>query len=296
MDFRLHVFRTVAECRNITQAARKLHLSQPAVTKHIQRIEEDLQVPLFLRSASGMILTPAGVVYLEHAQQVAAANEDVLRRLQAPTGILKGRLRLGSNKTVLAYYLPEILALYKKRYPEVLIEIMDGNTDTIVGAMLDQRLDLALIEGPCRRPELQKKHFLEDEIIWIASPSDPLCQLRKPTPQQVLSRPLILREVGAGSRQFMELTLRRLRIPLDRLNVIQEIPSPEAIKRLVIAGLGIGCLFRLGAEQDMASGKLVKIDCPALSTRQSFTLLLPHGPAPSGIVEAFAQLLLERGG
>src|SRR3569623_3471766 len=72
IDFRLAVFRTVAECRNITQAARKLHLSQPAVTKHIQRSEEELQVPLFLRSATGMILTPAGVVFLEHVQQVAA--------------------------------------------------------------------------------------------------------------------------------------------------------------------------------------------------------------------------------
>lgn len=292
MNYRLEVFRRVAECQSITKAARLLHLSQPAVTKHIQLLEEKLCVPLFVRSAKGMVLTQAGIVYLQHVQEVAAAHENVARRLQTPSGILTGRLRLGCNRTVLAYYLPEMLALFKSRYPSVVCEITDGNTDTIVGALLDQRIDLALIEGPCQRPEIQKKTFLEDEIIWIAAPSDAIANIRHPTPQAVLRRPIIVREAGAGSRQFMEANLRRLRMPLDRLNIVQEIPSPEAIKRLVAAGLGISYVFRLGVEQEIASGRLVKIDCPKLNIRRPFSLLLPQGPAPSGIVQAFAHLLV----
>jgi DNA-binding transcriptional LysR family regulator len=294
MNYRLQVFRKVAELQSITQAARRLNLSQPAVTKHVQLLEAELRVPLFVRSANGMILTQAGIIYLQHVQQIAQAHENIAQFLQAPSGILTGRLRLGSNKTLLAYYLPEILARFKQLYPSVNCEIIDGNTDTIIGALLDSHIDLALIEGPCQRPEIQKRTFLEDEIVWIAAPSDPLAQMRQPSVQTVLRRPMVVRELGAGSRQFMEAALRQLRIPLNRLNIIQEIPSPEAIKRLVMAGLGISYVFRISVESELAAGKLVKINCPKLNLRRAFSILYPQGPMPSGLSHAFIQQLLEK--
>jgi DNA-binding transcriptional LysR family regulator len=293
MNYRLEVFRQVAGLQSTTKAARVLHLSQPAVTKHIQLLEAALRVPLFTRSASGMILTPAGILYLQHVQQIAQAHENIAQQLQAPGDALTGRLRLGSNKTLLAYHLPEILARFKQRYPSVNCEIIDGNTDTIIGALLDQHIDLALIEGPCQRPEIQKRTFLEDEIIWIASPANPLVKIRQPTIAMVLRQPIIVREVGAGSRQFMEASLRQLHIPLHRLKIVQEIPSPEAIKRLVMAGLGISYVFRISVESELAAGTLVKINCPKLNIRRPFSVLYPQGPTPSGLSQAFIQQLLE---
>ena len=294
MNYRLQVFRQVAELQSITKAAHKLHLSQPAVTKHIQLLEAQLRVPLFVRSGKGMMLNDSGIIYLQHVQQIAKAHDDIAQHLQAPSGLLTGRLRLGSNKTVLAYCLPEILARFKNRYPSVTCEIIDGNTDTIIGALIDQRIDLALIEGPCRRPEIQMQAFLEDEIIWIASPKNPLAKRSQPAIAEVLRQPVIVREVGAGSRQFMEQALRRLRIPLERQNIVQEIPSPEAIKRLVAAGLGISYVFRISVEPELASGKLVKIDCPKLNIRRPFSLLFPQGPPPVGVAQAFIQTLLKK--
>ncbi len=293
LDYRLHVFRTVAELQSITKAARALHLSQPAVTKHIQLLEEELRVPLFVRSARGMILNESGLVYLQHVQQIARAHSDIVQHLQTPTGVHTGRLRLGSNKTILAYCLPEILARFKTRYPAAACDIIDGNTDTIVGALLDQRIDLALIEGPCRRPELQIHTFQEDDIVWIASPQHPLAKLRNPTVAEVLQHPIIVREVGAGSRQFMEQVLRQLRIPLPRLHILQEIPSPEGIKRLVAAGLGISYVFRVSVAPELASGKLVTLNCPKLNIRRPFSLLFPQGPGPLGLAQAFIQTVLQ---
>ncbi len=291
IDYRLHVFRCVAECHSITKAARMLHLSQPAVTKHIQVLEEKLGLPLFVRTVKGMTLTEGGIIYLQHAQEIAAAHESIARRLQAPAGILSGRIRIGCNRTVLSYYLPKILACFKQRHPSVTCEITEGNTDSSVGALLDQRIDVALIEGPCQRPEIQKETFLEDEIIWIASPSDPIVATKRITPEAVLRRPLILREVGAGTRQFMEQHFRRLGIRGNRLNVVQEIQNPEAIKRLVMAGLGISYVFQLGVEQELASGRLVKVECPKLTIRRPFSILFPQGPMPTGIVQTFIHSL-----
>lgn len=293
MNYRLEVFRQVAELQSNTKAARVLHLSQPAVTKHIQLLEEALGVPLFTRSASGMILTPAGILYLQHVQQIAQAHENIAQQLQTPGGALTGRLRLGSNKTLLAYHLPEILARFKQRYPSVNCELIDGNTDTIIGALLDQHIDLALIEGPCQRPEIQKRTFLEDEIIWIASPANPLAKIRHSTIAMVLRQPIIVREVGAGGRQFMEESLRQLHISLHRLKIVQEIPSPEAIKRLVMAELGISYVFRISVESELATGTLVKINCPKLNIRRPFSVLYPQGPTPSGLSQAFIQQLME---
>lgn len=293
MNYRLLVFRCVAECQSTTKAARKLNLSQPAVTKHIQLLEEKLGLPLFLRSAKGMSLTQAGIIYLEHVNQIQLAHETIVERLQAPDGILRGRIRIGSNKTILAYYLPAILARFKKEFPAIACEVIDGNTDTIVGALLDQRIDLALIEGPCQRSDVQRKTFFEDDIIWIAAPSHPLANAARVTTGAVLRCPLVTREVGAGTRQFMESALRRLKIGLKDVSIIQEVPSPEAVKRLVAAGLGIGYIFSLGAKQELDAGLLRKISCPKLTVRRPFSLLFRQGPAPSGISQAFIRMLLE---
>jgi DNA-binding transcriptional LysR family regulator len=296
LNYRLQVFRKVAELQNMTRAARALHLSQPAVTKHVQLLERELRIPLFTRTANGMLLTEAGVVYLRHVQQLAQAHEDMARQLHASSGVVTGRLRLGSNKTVLSYVLPDILAQFKRRYPSVTCDIMDGNTDTIVGALLDQHIDLAIVEGPCQRPEIQQQTILEDDIIWIACPSDPIAKLERPTVKAVLQRPLIVREIGAGGRQFMEQALRKMQLRMEQLNIIQEVPSPEAIKRLVAAGLGISYVFRVGVERELAAGKLVEINCPKLNIRRFFSLLHPRGPIPSGLGQTFVQLLIERRG
>lgn len=291
IHYRLQVFRQVAELQNLTKAARALHISQPAVTRHIRLLEENLGVPLFVRSAKGMKLNHAGTVYLQHVQQLEKAHEQIALHLKTSTDHLTGRLRLGSNKTVLAYYLPEVLAAFKSRYPSVICDVIDGNTDTIIGALLDQRIDLALIEGPCRRSEIQMRTILEDEIIWIASPSNPLAKAAQPSMKAVLSQPMILREMGAGSRQFMEEALRQYKIPLAGLKVVQEMPSPEGIKRLVAADIGVSYVFRICVQKELASGELAEVKCPKLSLRRPFSLLYPQGPVPAGVSQAFMEFL-----
>ena len=81
---------------------------------------------------------------------------------------------------------------------------------------------------------------------------------------------------------------------MERQNIVQEIPSPEAIKRLVAAGLGISYVFRISVEPELASGKLVKIDCPKLNIRRPFSLLFPQGPPPVGVAQAFIQTLFKK--
>lgn len=293
IDYRLHVFRIVAELRSLTKASKTLHLSQPAVTKHIKLLEGELRLPLFLRSSSGVVLTDAGTHFLKHVQATEKARAAVLETLQAPVGMLTGRLRLGCSMTIASYHLPEVLVNFRRKYPSVTCDVVEGNTDLIVGLLLDQRIEVGLVEGPCRRREIQVRPFYKDEVIWIASADDVLATIKNPRPKDLLARPIISRELGSGTRRVMEMALRREGIPLASLHIEQELPSTEAIKRMVAAGVGIGCVSLLSVTEELASGKLVRIDCPKLRIERSFSILIPQGPDPIGIVQAFSKFITE---
>src|ERR1700731_4329967 len=209
IDYRLHVFRQVAEVRSLTKASKALHLSQPAVSKHIKLLEEELRVPLFVRSSTGVVLTDAGTVFLRHVHETEKSRAAVMEKLQAPAGLLTGTLRLGSSMTIASYYLPDVLVRFKAKHAAVKCEVIKGNTDLIVGLLLDQRIELGLVEGPCRRREIQVRPFYEDEIVWIAAPSDTLTKIKNPTPKALLERPVIARELGSGTRRVVEMALRQ---------------------------------------------------------------------------------------
>lgn len=296
IDYRLHVFRQVAELRSLTKASKALHLSQPAVTKHIKLLEEELRLPLFLRSSSGVVLTDAGAVFLRHVQETERAHAKVLAQLQSPLGDLSGRFRLGSSMTIASYYLPDVLVRFKNKHAAVTCDVMEGNTDFIVGQLLDQRIELGLVEGPCRRREIQVRPFYEDEVIWIASPADVLARSQQPTVKALLERPVISRELGSGTRRVVEAALRQQGVPLKAIRIAQELPSTEAIKRMVAAGAGIGYVSRLSVGQELQSGKLVEIHCPKLRILRPFSMLTPQGPDPVGLVQAFSKFLLETRG
>ena len=294
IDYRLHVFRQVAEMRSLTKASKALHLSQPAVTKHIKLLEDELRLPLFIRSRSGVTLTDAGSVFLRHVQESEKLRARVLEQLRAPTGQLSGRLRLGSSMTIASYYLPDVLVHFKNKYPDIKCDVIEGNTDFIVGLLLDQRIEVGLVEGPCRRREIQTYPFYDDEIIWIASPDDDLAKMKLVSARILLEHSIISRELGSGTRKVMETALRQRGIPLAKLNIAQELPGTEAIKRMVAAGAGIGYVSRLSVEAELTSGKLRQIHCPQLYVRRPFSILIPQGPDPIGIVQAFSKFLTRK--
>ena len=295
MNYRLEVFLKVAELRSITRAARVLHLSQPSVTKHIKLLEEELRVSLFVRTPVGMELTDAGVIFWGHVQQIAKSHELMAQRLLAPTKILTGRLRIGSSRTILAYFLPRLISAFKKAHPAVTCELFEGNSDTVIGVLLDQRVDLGVIEGPCRRPEIQVRPFHHDQIIWIAAP-DHLLALKRATSREILKAPMICREIGAGDRIIMEASLRQKGFGRKRLPIVQEAFSAEIIKGFVRAGLGIAYISAMAVERELKSGELVRLACPRLDAPRSFSLILPQGPEPAGIEGAFIGFLMREAG
>ncbi len=291
MDYRLHVFRCVADHQNISAAAKMLRISQPAVTQHIKMLEVSFSEALFVRSRTGVSLTEAGVTLLAYARRVAALDEEVRAKLKHSQSELDGYLRLGASTTITQYYLPKVLAAFKRRHPAVKVEVLESNSMGVISGLLAQRIDIGLIEAPCRRRDLRAEHFFDDEIVVIAAANHPLAKKQVVSLNEFSKQPFVFRELGSGTRQCFEESLQRLKITIKKLCIIQEFSSTEAIKRAVAEGMGLGFVSRLSITNELANGSLVILKVRGLKIQRHFSTILSLGPDPIGLRQVFLTFL-----
>jgi DNA-binding transcriptional LysR family regulator len=152
-NFRVVVFRAVAERLSFRKAAEELYLTQPAVSLQIKALEEDLGVQLFDRSGAHITLTAAGGILLDYAKQVNALLVEAEHEIAALSGEHAGQLALGASTTIAQYVLPRLLGEFCKEHPRVRATLISGNTENIVEAVAKQTIALGCIEGPSRSRE-----------------------------------------------------------------------------------------------------------------------------------------------
>lgn len=144
-DFRLRVFITAAKTLNFTKCAEQLYISQPAVSKHIGELESRYKVQLFERSGSRLALTEAGRVMLEHAERIADGYRRLQYEMDLFTDRLGGELKVGASTTIAQYVLPQVLARFTARFPEVKVSLASGNSEQVEAALARHDTDLGLV-------------------------------------------------------------------------------------------------------------------------------------------------------
>ena len=293
-NFRLRVFRAVAEELSFRKAAEVLHLSQPAVSQHVRALEEESGVQLFDRArgaghGSQISLTEAGRVLLKYASAAAETMVEARRALSALNDETVGELRLGASTTVAQYLLPRILGAFLKQYPQVKLSLVSGNTEKIVEAVAEKKISLGIIEGPAMRREVKTERMAQDEMVLIVSP-DHAWVTRKGAAierKELAKVPLLLRERGSGSRRVVERALKKLGLPLRSLQVAMELDSTEAIISGVEAELGVGfvSLWALGKALRLGTVKVVAVK--GLEIRRDFSFAWLAGAEMTGAAAAF---------
>jgi DNA-binding transcriptional LysR family regulator len=289
--FRLRVFRIVSEELSFTRAAERLFLTQPAVTMQIKNLEEDLGLRLFDRTGQRIALTPAGEVLQDYARRIAALCADAERDLAALKGETRGRLALGASTTIAQYLLPRLAGQFLAAFPKIQLSIMSGNTADIVGALVDGRIVLGLIEGPPNRADVKCQKFVEDEIVLVVPPSHEWAALGAVgdavDPAALGAAPVILRERGSGTRQVVEDALKRARIDPRKLRIAMELDSTESIKSAISAGIGVGFVSRWALAREVSLGLLRIVPVRGLRIGRHFQFVYASGPAPAGIEGEF---------
>lgn len=250
----LEVFAEVLKSGSTTQASQMLALSQSAVSAALTDLEGQLGVQLFDRvgkrlvvNEHGRLLYPRAVALLEQAGEI----EQLFREEN-------GAIRVYASSTIGNYILPEVIARYRRDFPSLPLEMSVGNSQDVINAVADFRVDIGLIEGPCHMAEIVTEPWLEDELVIFASPASPLLT-EKVTLERLAAAPWILREKGSGTREIVDYLLLS---HLPQFVLAMELGNSEAIKHAVRHGLGISCLSRRVIAEQLETGSLVEIKAP----------------------------------
>jgi DNA-binding transcriptional LysR family regulator len=291
-NFRLKVFRAVAEHLNFRKAAEQLFLTQPAVTLQIKALETDLGVRLFDRSANRVALTRQGTILLRYAERIAALASEAEQELGVGIGQFYGELFLGVSTTIAQYVLPRLIGAFRDEHPRVQLSLHSGNTEEVVDLLLSGKVSVGLIEGPARARGIRSEPFMRDELVLIVSPESEPGHL---SAQHLLRSSLLMREQGSGTRRVVETALAKAGIKLRAFKSVMNLDSTEAIKSAVEAGLGIGFVSRWAISKELELGTLKITEVQGLTIDRHFSLVTRTGPELHGPPNAFRLFALTRG-
>jgi DNA-binding transcriptional LysR family regulator len=293
-NFRLKVFRVVAAHMNFSRAAEELLLTQPAVTQQIKALEEEYGVPLFDRTGGRIALTPGGKALLPFAQKLKEMSDEARAAVANAAGTLAGQLAVGASQTIGQYLLPALLADFLRENPRVTVSAKSGNTDEILEALTGRRIELALIEGPALRKDVHVEPFMEDRMVLVVPASHEWAEQEMDV-ETLKGAPLLVRELGSGSRRVVEKALADAGVGRKELTVRMELDSTEGQLSAVEAGLGVAFVSQWAARNHLALGTIKLARVRGLKLARMFSIAWAAGPAPAGIAGAFRALLLERG-
>ena len=290
-NFRIRVFRAVAQHLNFSRAAEELLLTQPAVTQQIKALEEEFGVSLFERGGGRISLTPGGAALLPIAEKMRLLGEDAVAAVAGAYGEEAGELTIGASQTIGQYLLPTFIASFQRTRPKMRVKARSGNTDQMLEALLAKDIQIALVEGPEQRKDLRIEPFMEDHMVLVVPASHEWAG-REITIAEIGTLPLLMREYGSGSRRVVEQALGSVGLKAKELNVAMELDSTEGLLNAVEAGLGVTFVSRWAVRNQLALGTLKLSRVKGLKLSRQFSMAYPAGPEPGGNVGAFRSFLV----
>jgi len=249
---RLEVFVATARAGSTRAAAAHIARSQSAASASLAELEAAFGVRLFDRVGRRLVLNEHGRALLPKAVQLL----DDAARLQASFAeATPAPLRIAASFTIGEYLLPDLVAAWRHGQPRQPVRLEIGNSTDVARAVLAFDVDIGFVEGPVEQSLLRVRRWRKDELVIVAAPADPLAR-GTASVRQLAQAAWVLRERGSGTREAAD---RWLATRLAPMRVEFELGSSEAVKRIVGAGLGLGCLSRLAVAEELASGTLAEV-------------------------------------
>ena len=290
-DFRLKVFQHVAKNLSFTKASQELFISQPAITKHIQELESTYQVRLFDRLGNKITLTEAGKLLLQHSERILDDYKRLAYEMNLLHNAYTGELRLGASTTIAQYVLPPLLGSFIEKFPQVKLSLFNGNSRDVETALQEHRIDLGLVEGIVRLPQLKYTDFLDDELVAIANSGSKLRMSDEILPQDLPNIPLVLRERGSGTLDVFEKALQQHDLRLSALNVLLYLGSTESIKLFLSNSDCMGIVSVRSVSRELMAGMYRVIDIKGMPMQRIFSFAQMQGQE-GGLAQVFMQYAL----
>ncbi len=252
----LKIFIMVAELGNVTKAAERLGLTQSAASAAIASIENNYQVKLFERVGRSVELSETGKRFLPEAQNTIRSARATVRNLRSLSGKTYGNLHISASQTIANYWLPQRLATFHSRNPEVMLNVTMSNTRDVEQAVLKGNANIGFVEGEITSDKLELITVDQDQPLIVASAkrwSSFGMSTNNINPKTV---PWVVRERGSGTRKILEDFINQSNLDWDSLDIILELPSNESVREAVIAGVGATLISKHVVNLSLQSGLL----------------------------------------
>jgi DNA-binding transcriptional LysR family regulator len=284
----LRIFSMVAQLGSFSRAARKLEISQPAVSAQVRQLEEELGLVLIDRANHRVGLTEAGRSIAGYAERIFAMSEELLvtaDRLRNPP---RARLLLGASPTIGTYVLPAFFARFRRTNPDVQLELRIAPARAIVERLLVDEIGIGFVANEASAPDIAVYPFGHDVLLAVAAPGHPLGGRPTVSPAELRSIELIQHRSGSSTRRAIDARFAELG---ETPRVVMELENNETIKQAVIAGLGVALLSRAAVGAEIDAGRLVSVGADTLSCQRHFYYLVRRSRQVTDVQREFLELL-----
>ncbi|THF60659.1 LysR family transcriptional regulator [Pseudothauera rhizosphaerae] len=280
----------LADSGSFTQAARVLHLTQPAVSMQVRELEAVVGQVL-VDGRREVRLTNAGELLVRRAREALAALELAEVEMKAMSGVAAGTLDVVAITTA-EYFVPHLLAEFGRRYPDIGFRLTVNNREAVYEQLREQRVDLAIMGTPPRGLPLRRIPFAPHPLSFVAAPDHPLAGRRHIPPAALAGERLLLRERGSGTRSNLERFLRAHGVKALRAD---EMGSNETLKQAAMAGMGVAFLSHHTFAMELESGRLVRLDVQDTPVVREWNVLVHADRPPTPALEALLDFLQAEG-
>ena len=258
----LEFFLKVVEEGSFSKAAVRVYRTQPAVSIAIRRLEEEIGAPVFDRSQKTPTLTDAGELVYDYARRILALRDQAQNVVSELRSLERGRVRIGANESTSLYILPHLILQYREQHPNVKVEIFRHVSERLPREVLDRNVDFALLAFEPVDSDLESFPLLQDELVLIMSPDDPLAQRESLRIEELGEQSFLAHNVNTASRQRVIYAFEQHHTPL---NITLELATVETIKRFVQLKIGLAFVPRMCVAEELERGTLVTVPVPELS-------------------------------
>jgi len=285
----LEVLVTVARERSFSRAAEVLERTQPAISQAIRRLEADVGEQLFDRSSKDGTLTFAGQVLLSHAKQMLNLRQNARSAISEIRGLRQGKVTISANEHTVFYLLP-VIERFHELYPSIKVEVRRGVASRIPKQITAREVELGVISFTPNDDTLRVVRVMSDELVLVVAPSHSFARRAVVSIKELAAEAFVAHNAASPYRQKVIESFDKHKVPL---NIAIELPSLEAIKRLVEAGVGIALVPRLTAAAEIASGRLAGLAVKEMKLERTLNIVYRRNSDLSHAAEAFLKTARE---
>jgi DNA-binding transcriptional LysR family regulator len=284
---KLQIFIHAAETLSFSEAAKRTNLTQPTVSHHIKKLEQEVGAQLFMREGNNLKITEAGRLLLPWARKLIRQAISLQDLMSSVNEMIVGHLRIACSTTAGKYLLPLLAARFREHNPGINVSILRCLSEQVTSQILEGDANLAVVSHEAFEQGMELQEFFTDHVSLIAPANHPWASLESIQPDDLLDEPIILREPTSGTRKVLLSELAKFDISYDDLNIFLELGNAEAIVETVAAGYGVSFVSRLATACNLQNKDVVEVLIEGVDLTRKIYMIRKEIDKPNRALEAF---------